>query len=168
MPFGFAPSGWMPCQGQLLPIGSNTPLFSLLLTTYGGDGETTFGLPNLAALQAERGTLQYCIAVQGAYPGHPEPKEEAAACAPEEAALSQPFVGEIRNFPFNFAPAGWLACEGQIVSTEQLPALFAAIGTTYGGDGMNTFGLPNAAPLESADGSPVSVCISYYGEAPAG
>ena len=177
MPFGFAPSGWMTCQGQLLPIGSNTGLFSLLLTTYGGDGQSTFGLPNLPALQAERGTLQYCIAAQGAYPGHPEPEEEAAACAPEEeaatcapeeAALSQPFVGEIRNFPFNFAPAGWLTCEGQIVPTEELPALFAAIGTTYGGDGTTTFGLPNAAPLESADGSPVSVCISYYGAPPAG
>jgi len=85
MPFGFTPPGWMPCQGQLLPIGSNTGLFSLLMTTYGGDGEASFGLPSLAALQAEPGTLQYCIAVQGAYPGHPESAEaEAATCAPGE------------------------------------------------------------------------------------
>lgn len=84
MPFGFAPSGWMPCQGQLLPIASNTGLFSLLMITYGGDGKSSFGLPNLAALQAERGALQYCIAVKGIYPGHPEPDEEAAACAPGE------------------------------------------------------------------------------------
>ena len=86
MPFGFAPPGWMPCQGQLLPISSNTGLFSLLMITYGGDGKSTFGLPDLAPLQAERGTLQYCIAVQGVYPGHDEPKpvEEAATCAPGE------------------------------------------------------------------------------------
>ena len=46
MPFGFAPSGWLPCQGQLLATASNTGLFSLLLTTYGGDGESTFALPD--------------------------------------------------------------------------------------------------------------------------
>ncbi len=85
MPFGFAPPGWMPCQGQLLAIGSNTGLFSLLMITYGGDGEATFGLPSLPALQAERGSLQYCIAVQGVYPGHEEPVEEAATCAPGES-----------------------------------------------------------------------------------
>lgn len=84
MPFGFAPPGWMPCQGQLLALGSNTPLFSLLRTSYGGDGRSTFGLPSLPALQAERGALQYCIAVQGVYPGHPEALEEAATCAPGE------------------------------------------------------------------------------------
>lgn len=82
--------------------------------------------------------------------------------------MSQPFAGETRIFPFNFAPAGWLQCQGQLVPTEEFPALFAAIGTTYGGDGATTFALPNVAPLESADGSPVSVCISLYGEVPAG
>ncbi len=45
--FGWAPVGWAPCQGQLLPISSNTALFSLLGTTYGGDGRTTFALPDL-------------------------------------------------------------------------------------------------------------------------
>ena len=82
--------------------------------------------------------------------------------------MSEPFLGETRLFPFDFAPAGWLGCQGQLLSTEEFPNLFAAIGTTYGGDGTTTFGLPNVAPLESADGSPVSVCISLYGAAPAG
>jgi microcystin-dependent protein len=45
--FGFAPQGWATCEGQLLPISSNTALFSLLGTTFGGDGRTTFGLPDL-------------------------------------------------------------------------------------------------------------------------
>ena len=70
MPFGFVPAGWAPCQGQLLPITGNTGLFSLLQTNYGGDGETDFGLPTLAPLAAERGTLQYCICLQGIYPPH--------------------------------------------------------------------------------------------------
>jgi microcystin-dependent protein len=47
VPFNFAPKGWAFCQGQLLPLSQNTALFSLLGTTYGGDGESTFGLPNL-------------------------------------------------------------------------------------------------------------------------
>ena len=68
MPFGFAPQGWMACQGQLLPLAQNTALFSLLGTTYGGDGRTNFGLPRLAPLQAASGTLQYCIATQGLFP----------------------------------------------------------------------------------------------------
>ena len=46
-PINFAPRGWMPCNGQLLPISQNTALFSLLGTTYGGDGKSTFALPNL-------------------------------------------------------------------------------------------------------------------------
>lgn len=48
LPFNFAPRGWASCDGQLLPIAQNTALFSLLGTTYGGDGRTTFALPNLA------------------------------------------------------------------------------------------------------------------------
>lgn len=68
MPFGFAPRGWAPCQGQLLPLAGNTALFSLIGTTYGGDGRTNFALPTLAPLAAECGTLQYCIALQGNYP----------------------------------------------------------------------------------------------------
>jgi len=47
MSFGFAPKGWAQCNGQLLPINQNQALFSLIGTTYGGDGRTTFGLPNL-------------------------------------------------------------------------------------------------------------------------
>src|ERR1700689_2950025 len=47
MSFGFAPKGWALCNGQLMPINQNQALFSLMGTTYGGDGRTTFGLPNL-------------------------------------------------------------------------------------------------------------------------
>ncbi|MDR3386536.1 MAG: tail fiber protein [Rudaea sp.] len=57
--------------------------------------------------------------------------------------MSQPFVGEIRMFGFNFAPQGWHVCDGSLMSISQNNALFALIGTTYGGDGQNTFGLPD-------------------------
>ena len=57
--------------------------------------------------------------------------------------MSGPFVGEIRMFAGNFAPAGWALCQGQLVPIDQNPTLFQLIGTTYGGDGQNTFALPN-------------------------
>src|ERR1700744_1130673 len=57
--------------------------------------------------------------------------------------MSQPFVGEIRMFGGNFAPAGWLMCQGQILSISENETLFNLIGTTYGGDGTSTFALPN-------------------------
>jgi microcystin-dependent protein len=57
--------------------------------------------------------------------------------------MSQPFVGEIRMFGFNFAPSGWHACDGSLLAISQNEALFALLGTTYGGDGVNTFGLPD-------------------------
>jgi microcystin-dependent protein len=57
--------------------------------------------------------------------------------------MSQPFVGEVRLVGFNFAPAGWLICAGQILPIDQYSTLFNLIGTTYGGDGQQTFGLPD-------------------------
>lgn len=57
--------------------------------------------------------------------------------------MSQPFVAEIRIVGFNFAPKGWAFCDGQLMSISQNTALFSLLGTTYGGDGKSTFGLPN-------------------------
>jgi microcystin-dependent protein len=57
--------------------------------------------------------------------------------------MSQPFIGEIRLGGWNFAPQGWALCDGQLLPISQYAPLFQLIGTTYGGDGVNTFGLPN-------------------------
>src|SRR5215467_6849144 len=57
--------------------------------------------------------------------------------------MSGPFIGEIRMFAGNFAPAGWAFCNGAIIPIDQNDALFNLIGTTYGGDGQTTFALPN-------------------------
>ena len=57
--------------------------------------------------------------------------------------MAQPFIGEIRMFGGNFAPAGWALCKGQLVPISENDALFTLIGTTYGGDGQETFALPN-------------------------
>ncbi len=57
--------------------------------------------------------------------------------------MAQPYVGEIRMFAGNFAPAGWQFCEGQLLPISENETLFQLIGTTYGGDGQSTFALPD-------------------------
>jgi microcystin-dependent protein len=59
--------------------------------------------------------------------------------------MSTPYIGEIRMFGGNFAPVGWLLCQGQILPIDQYDVLFNLIGTTYGGDGQTNFALPNLA-----------------------
>ena len=57
--------------------------------------------------------------------------------------MSEPFIGQLMLFAFNFAPRGWAQCNGQLLPINQNQALFSLLGTTYGGDGRTTFGLPN-------------------------
>ncbi|GAC1354172.1 MAG: tail fiber protein [Herpetosiphon sp.] len=70
--------------------------------------------------------------------------------------MSNPFVGEIRIFGFNFAPRGWAMCNGQLLLIAQNTALFSLLGTFYGGDGRTTFALPNlqgSVPLHQGTGA---------------
>lgn len=57
--------------------------------------------------------------------------------------MAEPFIGEIRPVPFNFAPVGWAICDGSLLSIAEYDVLFNLIGTTFGGDGVNTFALPD-------------------------
>ena len=72
-----------------------------------------------------------------------------------------PFVAEIRIFPFNFAPRNWARCNGQLMPIVENTVLFSLIGNTYGGDGKTTFALPKLPPL-----TPVGpfYCICLEGE----
>jgi microcystin-dependent protein len=69
--------------------------------------------------------------------------------------MPEPFIGEIRMFGGSFAPAGWSFCDGQLVPISQNDALFVLLGTAFGGDGEETFGLPNLqsrAPMHNGNG----------------
>ena len=71
--------------------------------------------------------------------------------------MADPFVAEIRIFPFNFPPKGWAFCDGQLMPISQNTALFSLLGTTYGGDGKSTFALPNlqgSVPLHVGGAQP--------------
>lgn len=224
--FNYAPKNWAACNGQFLPINQNQALFSLLGTQFGGNGQTTFALPDLrgrvpvhygqgpglsswdigervgesshtltfqeipahnhlinsssatgnsndpagnllasnsAGVPAYSATssgyqdtmttpsggsqphenmqpylaLNYCIAMSGIFPSHSKDNATGGTRG------SDPFLGEIAIVAFNFAPTGYLQCNGQILPLSQNTALFSLLGTTYGGNGKSTFALPD-------------------------
>lgn len=226
----FVPSGWLPCDGQTVSISQNSALFAVLGTQYGGNGASTFQLPDLrdrsavgagaevrvgqaggaatavlstaeipqhvhqvvgssapadaaepggarwattaapqygsaAQVVMAPGTVQatgssqahenrppylaltYGIAVQGVFPSR---GDDAGIAAPA-------LVGEVRLFAGSYVPSGWAACTGQLVPVAQNTPLFALLGTTYGGDGRTTFGLPDLrdrTPVHVGQGTP--------------
>lgn len=74
--------------------------------------------------------------------------------------MADPFVAEIRIFPFNFAPKGWAWCDGQLLPLSQNTALFSLLGTTYGGNGKSNFALPDLqgrAPMQPGQGPGLSL-----------
>src|ERR1700736_6085330 len=74
--------------------------------------------------------------------------------------MSNPFLAEIRIFPFNFAPRGWAFCNGQLMPISQNTALFSLLGTTYGGNGTSNFALPNLqgmSPMHWGQGPTLSL-----------
>jgi microcystin-dependent protein len=189
----FVPDGWTAADGQLLSIGQNQALFAILGTTYGGDGITTFALPDLrgrAAVGADAAeplgarfgqantaltpaqlptnaavpgvsgggeplnndqpsvAVQYIIATSGIFPASGGGGFDA----------NTPVLGQIAAFAGDFAPSGWTFADGQILSIAQNQALFAILGTQYGGDGFTTFALPDLRGrtlVGSEPGSPV-------------
>lgn len=73
--------------------------------------------------------------------------------------MAQPYVGELRMFAGNFAPAGWMFCNGQLLPISENETLFQLIGTTYGGDGQSTFALPNLqsrVPIHMSAQTPIA------------
>jgi microcystin-dependent protein len=181
--------GYSSAQGQLMAIGPNQTLFELLGTTFGGDGRTSFSLPNLSgravlgagaapgltphdlgesagvesvslstsqlpphvhtlpgggttgiegAGQSQTNmqptlALHYIIATEGPYPS------QNTGGAADEA----PFLGQIDLFAGNFAPSGWAFTDGQMLPITLNSALFSLLGTTFGGDGVSMFALPD-------------------------
>ena len=257
VPYTFAPRGFADCAGQLLAISQFQPLFSLIGTTYGGDGTTTFALPDLrsrvpvsqnstwplGSRQGEEGVslqfdqipahthamncmtagatqtspggnmlagqgsrapmaytpnnvattdpdlnvmtlsgssnphenrqpylgMRYVIATTpGLYPtgGNasyeiaeeaPEPQAEYAA---ESTGGDDAFIGQLSMLGFNFAPRNWAKCDGQLLAISGNPALFSLLGTTFGGDGVTTFALPDLrsrVPIGNGQGPGLSV-----------
>ena len=150
----FASNGWLQADGQLLPISQYSALFSLLGTTYGGDGVSNFALPNLQGrlavgagggvtgldgggqpyenAQASLG-INYLMSLSGVYPNRD------GGTWPQ----GDPLLGEIVGYAGAYVPDGWVLAQGQLLSINQNTALFSILGTIYGGDGITNFALPD-------------------------
>jgi microcystin-dependent protein len=130
-----APSGWFECNGQLLTKADFPQLFQVIGTTFGGDGESTFAVPDLISTPPPMPSQSiYCISAFGA----PVPLE--------------PFLGELRLLPYPSAPNGWSACQGQLFAIQDDRSLFDLIGTRFGGDGRDDFALPDLSNAEVPSG----------------
>ena len=123
-PYTYEPRGWMFCDGRILSIANNDTLFTLLGTTFGGDGMETFALPDLQALAPRE--CHYCIAVEGIF----------------KESYHQGLVGEtmISARPDN--PENLVECAGQTLPTAKYMLLQAYMGTRFGGDASN-FKMPD-------------------------
>jgi microcystin-dependent protein len=156
------PGGWLPADGALLPIAQYSALFGVLGTRFGGDGATRFALPDLRGV-APIGTgrralmpdvalgqrfareivwpvgalgLTYLICLGGEPPPNSSPW---AGWLPAH----MPLLGEVTAIGGANIPADWTTASGQLLPVAQHPALFALLGTRYGGDGQANFALPD-------------------------
>lgn len=129
----FAPEGWAYADGRELRVNQYQRLFEVLGTTYGGDGNETFHLPDLPTVKSGNQNMRYLIASAGNAPRF-EGRGEG---------LSEGLLGEIRLWPVERTPVGWQPCDGAELAIANHQALHAVLGTTYGGDGKRTFKLPN-------------------------
>ena len=137
MSFNFPPKGWALCNGQLLPINQNQALFSLLGTTYGGDGRTTFGLPNLTGRTPNHMGAGFTLGQRGGEPAHTLTLGElpvhnhtasASSVASDSFAPASNYLGAANNF---YAPAADL--------TSLLPATLAATGGSQPHENMSPY-----------------------------
>lgn len=155
VPYHQVPRGWSACKGQILPMGPNMALYALLRNTFGGDGKTTFALPNLTGAKevtdANGHPLHWIICIVGVFPG--------GNADPEVKSV----LGSLLLIPHDRVPEGWLACRGQILQRSEIPedrmtyagerkydGLFWQFGNTYGGDGETTIALPDLTGVPTA------------------
>lgn len=155
LPYAFTPIGYLKCDGSVLTIASYPDLYSLIGTTYGGNGVTTFALPNLTSSSPLTG-LSYYIATSGNSPDLNNVSPLTSGnynYFSHQSTFENYLIGEIKLAAnVDASNTMLLPCDGSLLATADYPALFSLIGFTFGGDGSTTFGLPN---LSSAS-SPVS------------
>jgi microcystin-dependent protein len=162
------PGGWMPADGRLLSINRFPALFSLLGTTYGGNGTTDFALPDLVGrvaigadaanpLGSTKGSNDVLVTRSelpglGQQPLSNDQPSLAVSYLIATAGIPPPFtsfntteetLGQVVEFAGGNIPAGWALANGQLLPISENQSLFDLIGTTYGGDGVTDFALPD-------------------------
>jgi hypothetical protein len=110
--------------------------------------ERRFTDRRIAAIIAVRLSAEGCMPTSTKTPA--KPAAIPAARKIGAAAAAAPYIGQVDAFAFNFAPAGWMPCDGRLLQIAQYQELFSLLGTTYGGDGIRAFALPKLAPIAPA------------------
>jgi microcystin-dependent protein len=146
-PYSFAPYGWAECNGQLLPCSENPFLYALIGNRFGGNGSTTFALPDLRTA-SPLPNAKYYISLDGMFPVF-------------EEGLAEATTGAVSMFPYGKAPSGWLPCDGASLAASQNPALYSIISTNYGGDSTN-FKLPDLRDTEPIPNINYYICVQGY------
>jgi microcystin-dependent protein len=163
------PGGWLPADGRLLPINQFLPLFAVIGTTYGGNGTTDFALPNLIGrvaigadsanpLGSTKGSNDVLVN-SSELPGpgqkplsNDQPSLAVNYLIDTTGVAPSPFfghlseadtLGQVVEFAGGNIPAGWALANGQLLPISENENLFDLIGTTYGGDGVSDFALPD-------------------------
>jgi microcystin-dependent protein len=153
----FCPAGWLPADGRLLQKNQYDTLFSVLGTTYGGDGKTNFALPKVAAMRTASGAmLTPCIEAAASPPPRPPAKADAYVFL---------YLGQVEFLATNFCPEGWLPADGRLLPIVQYRSLFSIMDVIYGGDGITTLALPKVA-MRTENGATLTACVVVAGQVP--
>jgi microcystin-dependent protein len=140
----YPPMDYAYCEGQVLDIGNYPDLYNVIGNVYGGDGVTTFAIPDLRQDEKDYNGVRFIISLSG-------------------TSDDMDFISAIAAFNGADAPQGWFFCEGQLIGLEY-SNLFSLIGTLYGGDGKTNFGLPDLRNIGRE--MDYKYCICYQGVYP--
>ncbi len=141
----YVPQGWSSCDGTTLSIQDNSELFEAVGKAYGGDGFTTFALPNLSGSAPIHIGTGFSLGATGSAPLDLGSAPVNLIYMMNTGGMYEqpPYVGEVCTFAFGTIPRGWYECNGQLLQIESNTALYSLLGTRFGGDGDTTFGLPD-------------------------
>jgi microcystin-dependent protein len=153
------PPSWFPADGRTLQISEHPVLFSLIGSSFGGDGQTTFALPTVGAPNG----LSSQICYLGSYPQHnravaPSAFSRGGAATDGSGVIENDFLAGLRLRASDFPPVGTAITRGQLLAVSQNTALYSLLGTTFGGNGTTNFSLPNVSspqPDVPAAGDPM-------------
>jgi microcystin-dependent protein len=151
LPPGFVPEGTLQCNGQLVSISKWPKLYDVLSISFGGDGADTFGIPDIPPMQTAGGvSIHWFIVAEGASFG----------------GGSAPLYGEVRLFVMQPFKGPWRLCSGGLLPIAGNEALYSLLGTTFGGNGTTSFGVPKMAPITLANGAELDYYIALDGVFP--
>jgi microcystin-dependent protein len=142
-PYTFTPTGYARCDGKFMNISTNNALASLIWTRFGGNGVTTFGLPDMRGREPIQ-DLSYNIATRGRFPSRKGLTQHKLT----------PLAGEILLVPYLeqfIPPKGWSACDGKLLPVSGNEVIYNLLGSRFGGNGTTDFALPdlrNHVPLK--------------------